>query len=139
MGEWKMNITKSTEEPDSIPFYPDHVRSEVRVVIGILAVVLVIGVVGLISPMGVGDPADPMNTPSHVKPEWYFLALYQLLKYIPKTTGAVVPVLAVLLIFLWPFIDRKPESSKRVQRARLIGVIVGMIVLIALTIWGEVS
>jgi cytochrome b6-f complex subunit 4 len=134
-----MDVSKPTEEQDSIPFYPDHVRSEVRVVIGIMAIVLVIGVLGLISPIGIGDPADPMNTPSHVKPEWYFLGLYQLLKYIPKTIGAVVPVIAVLLLFLWPFIDRKPESSKRVQRVRLIVVIVGLIVIIALTIWGEVS
>lgn len=134
-----MDVSKPTEEQDSIPFYPDHVRSEVRVVIGIMAIVLVIGVLGLISPIGIGDPADPMNTPSHVKPEWYFLGLYQLLKYIPKTIGAVVPVIAVLLLFLWPFIDRKPESSKRVQRARLIVVIVGLIIMIALTIWGEVS
>jgi cytochrome b6-f complex subunit 4 len=134
-----MDVSKPTEEQDSIPFYPDHVRSEVRVVIGIMAIVLVIGVLGLISPIGIGDPADPMNTPSHVKPEWYFLGLYQLLKYIPKTIGAVVPVIAVLLLFLWPFIDRKPASSKRVQRVRLIVVIVGLIVIIALTIWGEVS
>lgn len=139
MGEQTMDANKSIEEHDSIPFYPDHVRSEVKVVIGITAIVFLIGVFGLIFPLGVGDPADPMNTPSHVKPEWYFLSLYQLLKFIPKTTGAVLPVLLVLLIFLWPFIDRKPESSKKVQRTRLIVVIVGMIVLIALTIWGEVS
>jgi quinol-cytochrome oxidoreductase complex cytochrome b subunit len=132
-------VNKSTTEPDSIPFYPDHVRSEARVVIGITAVVLLIGLLGLIFPLGVGDPADPMNTPAHVKPEWYFLALYQLLKYIPKTAGAVVPVLLVLLVFLWPFIDRKPETSKKVQRIRFIVIAVGMIALIALTIWGEVS
>lgn len=132
-------MNKSTTEPDSIPFYPDHVRSEARVVIGITAVVLVIGLLGLIFPLGVGDPADPMNTPTHVKPEWYFLALYQLLKYIPKTAGAVVPVLLVLLVFLWPFIDRKPETSKKVQRIRFIVIAVGMIALIALTVWGEVS
>lgn len=132
-------MNKSTTEPDSIPFYPDHVRAEARVVIGVTAIVLVIGLLGLIFPLGVGDPADAMNTPAHVKPEWYFLGLYQLLKYIPKTTGAVLPVLLVLLVFLWPFLDRKPESSKQVQRIRFIVMAVGMIALIALTIWGEVS
>jgi len=134
-----MNVNELKEETDSIPFYPDHVRSEVKVVIAITGIALLIGVWGLLSPLGVGDPADPMNTPNHVKPEWYFLALYQLLKYIPKTTGAVAPVLAVLLVFLWPFLDRKPERSKQVQRTRMIVVTVGMVVLIALTIWGEVS
>lgn len=134
-----MDANKPTEEHDSIPFYPDHVRSEVKVVIGMTAIAMLIGVLGLIFPLGVGDPADPMNTPSHVKPEWYFLSLYQLLKFIPKTAGAVLPVALVLLVFLWPFIDHKPETSKKVQRTRFIVVAVGMLVLIALTIWGEVS
>lgn len=134
-----MSVKDPAAEKETIPFYPDHVRSEARVVAGIVAVVLVIGVLGLLFPLGLGDPADPMNTPTHVKPEWYFLALYQLLKYIPKTIGAMIPVLLVLLVLLWPFIDRKPEISKKVQRIRLIVVITGVIALIALTIWGEVS
>lgn len=134
-----MSAKNTTAEPDSIPFYPDHVSAEAKVVIGVTAVVLIIGILGLIFPLGIGDPADPMNTPSHVKPEWYFLALYQLLKYLPKTIGAVIPVLLVLLVFLWPFFDRKSESSKKVQRIRLIVITIGMITLIALTIWGEVS
>jgi quinol-cytochrome oxidoreductase complex cytochrome b subunit len=126
-------------EEDSIPFYPDHVRTEFRVVLGVLGVVLLVGLVGLLVPLGLGDPADPMNTPAHVKPEWYFLGLYQLLKYIPKTAGAVLPVLAVILITIWPFIDRKPDTSRRAVRVRFIAVAVFMIILIALTIWGEVS
>ena len=134
-----MSVKDPAAEKETIPFYPDHVRSEARVVAGIVAVVLVIGVLGLLFPLGLGDPADPMNTPTHVKPEWYFLALYQLLKYLPKTIGAMIPVLLVLLVFLWPFVDRKPEISKKVQRIRLIVVIIGVIALIALTIWGEVS
>lgn len=134
-----MSVKDPAAEKETIPFYPDHVRSEARVVAGIVAVVLVIGVLGLLFPLGLGDPADPMNTPTHVKPEWYFLALYQLLKYLPKTIGAMIPVLLVLLVLLWPFVDRKPEISKKVQRIRLIVVIIGVIALIALTIWGEVS
>ena len=132
-------IDKSNLIDESIPFYPDHVRSEVRVVIGFTILILVIGLAGLLLPVGVGEPADPLNTPLHVKPEWYFLALYQMLKYIPKTTGAVLPVLALLLVTFWPFIDRKPETSRRVQRIRLIVVAVGLVILAALTIWGEVS
>ncbi|MEW5867736.1 MAG: hypothetical protein AB1894_00555 [Chloroflexota bacterium] len=127
------------DKENSIPFYPDHVRTEFRVVLGILGVVVIIGIMGTLLPVGLGDPADPMNTPTHVKPEWYFLALYQLLKYIPKTIGAVSPVIAVLLVTIWPFLDRKADKSPRTQRVRMILVIVGMIILIALTIWGEVS
>ncbi len=131
------NIKKISEE--SIPFYPDHVKTEAWVAAGIIVVIAIIAVGGLFMPVGVGDPADPLNTPVHVKPEWYFLALYQMLKFIPKTTGAVIPVIGVLLVLVWPFLDRKPETSLKVQRIRLISVIVGLIVLAALTIWGEVS
>jgi quinol-cytochrome oxidoreductase complex cytochrome b subunit len=134
-----MSVNEPMAENETVPFYPDHVRSEVKVVIGITVIIVAIGLLGLLFPMGIGDPADPLNTPTHVKPEWYFLALYQLLKYIPKTIGAVIPVAAVALVFLWPFIERKPETSIKVQRVRLIVVIVGVIILILGTIWGEVS
>ena len=100
---------------------------------------LIIGAVGLFVPVGLGDPADPMNTPEHVKPEWYFLALYQLLKYIPKTMGAVLPIVGAIALTLLPFWDRKADTSKNQQKKRLWISIVAMLVLIALTIWGEVS
>jgi quinol-cytochrome oxidoreductase complex cytochrome b subunit len=79
-----------------------------------------------------------MNTPAHAKPEWYFLALYQMLKYVSKTAGAVIPVIAVIVIALWPFIDHKPDT-KRSQNIRAVAAAAIMIVLIALTILGEVS
>jgi cytochrome b6-f complex subunit 4 len=123
----------------TIPFYPDHVSLEAKVVIGVSIVALVVGLIGLFAPVGLGDPADPMNTPAHVKPEWYFLGLYQLLKYISKTAGAVLPILGVLVITFWPFIDRKPDASRKSYSKRAIGVAVFMVILIAMTIWGEVS
>ncbi len=128
---------QSTET--SVPFYPDHVSLEAKVVIGVSALALVVGLIGLFAPVGLGDPADPMNTPAHVKPEWYFLGLYQLLKYISKTAGAVLPILAVLVITFWPFIDRKPDTSRKSYSRRAIGVVVFMVILITMTIWGEVS
>jgi len=138
-------IEQKTE--DTIPFYPDHIKTEFYVVLGILAIVLIIGLYGMIKPIGTGEPADPLNTPLHVKPEWYFLALYQILKKIPpmvlgiqgKVIGVVLPVVLVALIFLWPFLDTKPDKSKRIYRIRLAFVIVAVVTLIALTIWGEVS
>jgi cytochrome b6-f complex subunit 4 len=138
-------IEQKTE--DTIPFYPDHIKTEFYVVLGILAIVLIIGLFGMIKPVGTGEPADPLNTPLHVKPEWYFLALYQILKKIPpmvlgiqgKVLGVVLPVVLVALIFLWPFLDTKPDKSKRIYRIRLALVIVAVVTLIALTIWGEVS
>lgn len=138
-------IEHSTE--DTIPFFPDHVKTEFFVVLGILAVVLVIAIFGLIKPVGIGEPADPLNTPLHVKPEWYFLGLYQILKKIPamvlgiegKVIGVVIPIVLVGLIFIWPFIDRKPDKSRKIYWIRLAIAIFAVITIIALTIWGEVS
>ena len=124
---------------DTIPFYPDHVLTEFWVAVGLLVIIIIIGVIGTFSPVGIGDPANPMDTPAHVKPEWYFLALYQVLKFIPKSTGAIGPVIALILLTLLPFIDSKPDKSKKSQRIRFYTVLVLLAISIALTIWGEVS
>jgi len=138
---------KELSPEESIPFFPDHVKTEFLVVLGIMAVVLIIAIAGLIKPVGVGEPADPLNTPLHVKPEWYFLSLYQILKKIPpmvlgiqgKVLGVVIPILLVVLIFIWPFLDNKPDKSRRIYWIRLAFAIFAVVAIIALTIWGEVS
>src|SRR4030042_4988198 len=132
---------------ETVPFYPDHVRTEFFVVLGILVIVLIIGIVGLINPVGTGEPADPLNTPLHVKPEWYFLVLYQILKKIPpiflgiegKIIGVVIPIILVGLIFIWPFLDTKPDKSRRIYWIRLAFAIFAVVTIIALTVWGGVS
>jgi len=127
------------DQEKSVPFYPDHVALEAKVALGVVILVVIIGVIGLFIPVGVGAPADPMDTPAHIKPEWYFLFLYQLLRFIPKTLGATAPVIAVLLIMVWPFLDRKPDQTKKSARVRFWFSLVAVLIIIALTIWGEVS
>jgi quinol-cytochrome oxidoreductase complex cytochrome b subunit len=141
-----MASTDPEQEKDSIPFYPDHIRTEFYVVIGIMVLVIIFGVLGMIKPLGLQAPADSLDTPLHVKPEWYFLALYQLLKYIPPQVlgidgpvfGVVAILLAVLAVIFWPFLDKK-EDSRKAMLIRAIVVTIGVIVVIAMTIWGEVS
>jgi quinol-cytochrome oxidoreductase complex cytochrome b subunit len=99
---------------------------------------IIVGIIGLMSPIGLEPPADPMNTPDHVKSDWYFLFLYQLLKYVPKTVGVLIPIFGLILILIWPFIDRKKDSL-RARRARWIIVIVGSIIVIGLTLMGALS
>jgi quinol-cytochrome oxidoreductase complex cytochrome b subunit len=127
------------QEENSVPFYPDHVTVEAKVALGFGILVVLIGVLGLFFPVGLGTPADPMDTPIHVKPEWYFLFLYQLLRFIPKTIGATAPVIAILLLAVWPFLDSKPDSTKKPSWIRLWFSVAVIIIIIALTIWGEVS
>jgi len=141
-----MASTDPEQEKDSIPFYPDHIRTELYVVIGIMVLVIIFGVLGMFHPVGLQAPADSLNTPLHVKPEWYFLALYQLLKYIPPKVlgidgpvfGVVAILLAVMAVIFWPFLDKK-EDTKKAMLIRAILVIIGVVVVIAMTIWGEVS
>jgi quinol-cytochrome oxidoreductase complex cytochrome b subunit len=91
-------------------------------------------------------PADPLDTPLHVKPEWYFLFLYQILKVIPPNIlgiegtafGVVSVMLALIVATLWPFFDKK-EDSKKALWIRVAVTILGLIIVIALTVWGEVS
>ena len=141
-------MTKNSDlDEKTVPFYPDHVTREAKVALGFAVVLIVIGIIGLFDPVGLGDPADPMVTPDHVKSEWYFLFLYQLLKIIPqivlgiegKVIGVIVPVVGVVLLALWPFLDRKPDTSSKNQRTRFIVASVGIIIFIALTIWGGMS
>jgi quinol-cytochrome oxidoreductase complex cytochrome b subunit len=141
-----MATTNPETEKDSVPFFPNHFMTEFYVVIGIVVLAIVIGAVGMLSPVGLGAPADSLNTPLHVKPEWYFLALYQLLKYVPPSIlgingpmfAVVGIILALLVVTIWPFLDKKADS-KKAMRIRAIGVAVFVVLAIALTIWGEVS
>jgi len=139
MAYTQSTSTTHPQSEDSIPFYPDHVRTEARVVAALIVAALAVGALGLAFPVGLGAPADPMETPAHVKPEWYFLALYQLLKFVPKTAGVLTPLLGLGLLMLWPFIDRRPDASPRVSRIRFATVGLFVVLLIALTLWGELS
>lgn len=131
-----------------VPFFPNHLMTEFWVAMGFLGLAIIVGAIAMFKPVGLQAPADPLNTPLHVKPEWYFLFLYQLLKVVPDyvffgqiegrvlvTVGAIVGLLGLMLL---PFFDKK-EDTKRAWliRAGLSALV--LIIIIALTIWGEVS
>lgn len=133
-----MTEQKTDKPKETIPFYPDHIKTEAWVALGFFLVLVVIGILASFNPVGLEDPADPMVTPDHVKPEWYFLALYQLLKYVPKTAGVIIPIVGVIIALIWPLLDPK-QNNKKQMRARWIFSIVFMTLLIAGTVIGLVS
>lgn len=117
-----------------IPFYPVHVAKEGVVIVLLLAVLVALSV---LSPWEIGEPADPLETPEHIKPEWYFLPSYQLLKYFQGPYGAVIGVFAVSLpfvfLFFWPFIDRTKE---RHPKKRPLSVAIGLFALSSALVLG---
>jgi len=133
-----MTDTQNHEEK-TVPFFPDHIGYEAKVALWFGIGLMIIGIIGLFFPVSLGDPADPMITPEHTKPEWYFLALFQLLKYLPKTLGSITPVLLILVIAIWPFLDRRPDKTKVTTRNRMIVTALGVVIVIILTIIGEVT
>ncbi|MCO6435938.1 MAG: cytochrome bc complex cytochrome b subunit [Phycisphaerae bacterium] len=112
-----------------IPFFPVHVAKEGVVLVILLASLVTLSVM---MPWGIGEPADPLSTPEHIKPEWYFLPSYQLLKYFEGPYGAVLGIFACsvpfVLLLLWPFLDR---SKERHPKKRPVAVGIGLFALLA--------
>ncbi len=126
-------MTETTDKDKTIPFFPTHITTEAWVTVGLMAIVLAVGVLGSFWPIGLEEPADPMNTPLHVKAHWYFVFLQEMLKYVPKNIGVVLPILGIIAVLLWPFIDRRTDS----QRGRLFRILLSAVVMagIAVLTW----
>lgn len=114
----------------TLRFFPDHVAKD-SVVVSVFAIVLV--AIVFLAPPELGEKADPYRSPDGVKPEWYFLPIYQLLKYFPKVLGLFVSVVPFVLLLLWPFLDR---SRQRHPRGRPWSMIVGCGVLLVAVAFG---
>jgi cytochrome b6-f complex subunit 4 len=117
---------------DPIPFFPKHFMTEFWVAMGMLAVAVAVAVLPFFRGEP-GPPADPLNTPIGIKPEWYFLAIYEVIKYIPKLAGVLLPLVLVALLFVLPFIDRRPDTSRRPTQIRAAATVVGLVLFVVLT------
>ena len=108
------------QETKEIRFFPNFVLREVMawyVALGLL------GALAALFPWGLGVKADPFGSaPAGIKPEWYFLSMFQTLKLIPaKVLGMDGEMLGILasglvgaLALLLPFLDReKPFQTRR--------------------------
>jgi ubiquinol-cytochrome c reductase cytochrome b subunit len=59
-------------------------------------------------------PADPLKTPEHIVPLWYFTPFYAILRAVPDKFGGVLAMgFAIFLLFLLPWLDRSPVKSIR--------------------------
>nr|YP_010173804.1 cytochrome b [Gymnodraco acuticeps]APU88621.1 cytochrome b [Gymnodraco acuticeps]QSJ54447.1 cytochrome b [Gymnodraco acuticeps] len=87
---------------DKIPFHPYFSYKDL---LGFVALLVALATIALFTPNLLGDPdnftpANPLVTPPHIKPEWYFLFAYAILRSIPDKLGGVLALLASILVLL---------------------------------------
>nr|AGN31128.1 cytochrome b [Thrichomys laurenteus] len=99
---------------DKIPFHPYYT---IKDILGLLLMLLTLLSLTLFSPDLLGDqdnytPANPLNTPPHIKPEWYFLFAYAILRSIPNKLGGVLAlVFSILILTLFPALHTSKQRS----------------------------
>nr|AAY21990.1 cytochrome b [Regulus regulus azoricus] len=99
---------------DKIPFHPYYSTKDF---LGFLLMFIPLAALALFSPNLLGDPenftpANPLATPPHIKPEWYFLFAYAILRSIPNKLGGVLALAAsVLVLFLMPLLHTSKLRS----------------------------
>jgi len=128
--------------PEGYPFFPDFVLKEMIMVMFACAVMFLIisFLPTLLLPEEANIPADPFRTPAHIKPEWYLLAPYQMLKIIPnKFLGISLQVVIVAVFILWPFLEKKEETNIRKRPWLLWSSILALVLWIVFTVWGKYS
>ncbi len=122
-------------------FYPSFVFKEI--VVMMLIFILVAIILALIFPVGLGDPADPTDNLFVPKPEWYFMSLYELLKFFPGKleviATAVIPAGGIIVLILLPFLDKNPEKRPRKRPIAMILMFLAVMTIIALTLMGVLS
>lgn len=125
------------EEPTEKPllFYPDQVFKDLVAALIVLMVLLILAV-KFGAPLE--DRANPADTTYVPRPEWYFLPLFELLKYLPGKYGEffgaiVIPTVGVILLLLFPYIDRNPERHPA-KRPFAVGTM--LFIFVATTVLG---
>lgn len=91
---------------DKIPFHPYFTYKDI---VGFIIILIALILLTLINPYLLGDPdnfipANPLVTPVHIQPEWYFLFAYAILRSIPNKLGGVIAlVLSIAILAILPF------------------------------------
>jgi len=91
---------------DKIPFHPYFSFKDI---IGFIILIIILTILTLLNPYYLGDPdnfipANPLVTPVHIQPEWYFLFAYAILRSIPNKLGGVIAlVISILILIIMPF------------------------------------
>nr|APG38472.1 cytochrome b [Kaloula conjuncta negrosensis] len=108
------NPTGLNANPDKIPF---HAYYSYKDAFGFAIMLAALASLSTFAPNILGDPdnftpANPLVTPPHIKPEWYFLFAYAILRSIPNKLGGVLALLfSILVLFLMPILHTSKQRS----------------------------
>ena len=120
----KKNKDPATGKPlDGIPFHPYYT---VKDIFGLVVFLIIFAAIVFFAPEMGGYflehnnfiPADPLKTPAHIAPVWYFTPFYSILRAVPPMFGSQFPGVlamggAVVILFLLPWLDKSPVRSIR--------------------------
>nr|AAB69207.1 cytochrome b [Ctenomys sp. NK22840] len=108
------NPSGMNSDSDKIPFHPYHT---IKDILGVLLMMITLMSLVMFMPDLLGDPdnytpANPLNTPPHIKPEWYFLFAYAILRSIPNKLGGVLALaFSILILMLFPIMHLSKQRS----------------------------
>jgi ubiquinol-cytochrome c reductase cytochrome b subunit len=119
---------------DGIPFHPYYT---VKDIVGVVVFLIIFSIIVFFMPEMGGwflerdnfIPADPLKTPEHIVPLWYFTPFYAILRAVPdKFLGVVAMGGAIFVLFLLPWLDRSPVKSIR-YRGSIYKIAIGVFVI----------
>nr|AAR20422.2 cytochrome b [Alouatta caraya] len=108
------NPSGMASDLDKITFHPYYTTKDI---LGLIILLLCLMSLTLFSPDLLTDPdnytlANPLNTPPHIKPEWYFLFAYAILRSIPNKLGGVLALmLSILILMIIPTLHLSKQQS----------------------------
>ena len=132
--EIKKNKDENGIPRDGIPFHPYYT---VKDLFGVAVFMVIFAFIVFYIPEGGGyflehpnfEPADPMKTPEHIQPVWYFTPFYSILRAIPDKLGGVTAMgMAIVVLFLLPWLDRCEVKSIR-YRSKVFKIALAIFVL----------
>nr|UGN61665.1 cytochrome b [Cryptocercus zagunaoensis]UGN61704.1 cytochrome b [Cryptocercus zagunaoensis] len=119
---------------DKIPFHPYFT---IKDIVGFLIMFMILSTLSLKEPYILGDPdnftpANPLVTPIHIQPEWYFLFAYAILRSIPNKLGGVIAlIMSIMILVIMPFMKSKFQGMQFYPMNQvLFWTMVNMIVLL---------
>jgi ubiquinol-cytochrome c reductase cytochrome b subunit len=101
---------------DTLPFHPYYT---VKDSVGLVVYFIVFAALVFFAPNYLGHPdnyipANPLVTPAHIVPEWYFLPFYAILRAVPDKLGGVLLMFgSIAVLFILPWLDTSPVRSMR--------------------------